>query len=274
MRVATLLLAASECPWRCAMCDLWKHTLPHATPRGSVPRQIERFLADVPNDVQWIKLYNSGNFFDVKSIPRADYAAIARLCQPFSRVIVENHPRLCDDRPRRFADRLSGRLEVALGVESVQPGMLRRLNKGMTRDDVDRAIRRLRNDAIDVRAFLLLRPPWTGDDEAVRWALLSLRHVFAAGVRHASLIPVRGGNGWLDRLGEAGEFAPPSIAAVEAALEQAFALAQRGVVTADLWDWPPSPACSACQTARRDRLADMNLTQRWLPRVNCEICDE
>src|SRR5215472_85778 len=24
----TILLANKECPWRCLMCDLWKHTLP------------------------------------------------------------------------------------------------------------------------------------------------------------------------------------------------------------------------------------------------------
>lgn len=272
VQVATLLLTASECPWRCAMCDLWKSTLTRPTPLGSVPRQLERFLAEVPPEVKWIKLYNSGNFFDAKSIPPADHGAIARLCRPFERVVVENHPRLCGDRPRRFADRLEGRLEVALGVESVQPGMLRRLNKGMTRDHVDLAIRRLRSESIDVRTFLLLRPPWTHDEEAIRWALLALRHVFAAGARHASLIPVRGGNGWLDRLSDRGQFTPPSIAAVESALDRAFNLRPRGVVTADLWDWPPSPGCPSCEMPRRDRLAEMNLTQRHLPSVQCEAC--
>ena len=82
VQVATLLLTASECPWRCAMCDLWRHTLPHPTPRGAVPRQIEAALKDLPSGVRWIKLYNSGNFFDAKSIPPADQRPHRRSVSP------------------------------------------------------------------------------------------------------------------------------------------------------------------------------------------------
>lgn len=274
VRVATLLLSVSECPWRCAMCDLWRHTLPHPTPPGSIPRQVEAALDALPSDVRWIKLYNSGNFFDAKSIPLADHCRIADLCHRFERIIVENHPRLCTERVLRFSDRIDAQLEIALGVETLQPGMLRRLNKGMSRDHIDRAIAYLRQHGIDVRSFLLLRPPWTHDQEAVRWSLLTLRHLFHQGVRHASLIPVRAGNGWMDRLRDKGEFAPPSIGAVETAMDLAFKLEPRGVVTMDLWDWPPEQSCGDCQAARYKRLSTMNLSQRNLPAVACPRCDQ
>ncbi len=270
--VATILLTVSECPWRCAMCDLWKNTLTQPTPRGAVPRQIAAALAALPRPARWLKLYNAGSFFDAKSIPPGDVAEIARMCQPFQRVIVENHPRLCNERAYDFQQSLSAQLEIALGIETLQTGMLRRLQKGMNRDCIDRAIDFLSRGQIDTRAFVLIRPPWTQDDEAVRWTQLTLRHLFRRGVRHASLIPVRGGNGWLDHLAVAGEFTPPTPRAVERAADLAIRMQPRGVVTVDLWDWPPQESCPHCAEVRRERLTRLNLTQRPVPTVNCAAC--
>ncbi|MDA8745838.1 hypothetical protein N9N28_14505 [Rubripirellula amarantea] len=79
----TIFLTASECPIGCSMCDLWQNTLTVPTPPGAIVRQIKTVLDEpLDHDRQWIKLYNSGNFFDPRSIPPADYAAIAKLCEP------------------------------------------------------------------------------------------------------------------------------------------------------------------------------------------------
>src|SRR5258708_40256621 len=38
---ATIFLTNRECPWRCLMCDLWKHTLTDSVPPGAIPAQID-----------------------------------------------------------------------------------------------------------------------------------------------------------------------------------------------------------------------------------------
>jgi hypothetical protein len=270
-----ILLSVAECPWRCAMCDLWKQTLRQPTPAGAVPRQIAWALEHLGvSAAATIKLYNSGSFFDPHSIPPGDWPEIIELVASFERVVVENHPRLCNERVQRFARRLPARLEVALGVESLQPSLLRRLNKGMNRDDIDRAIASLRNWGVDIRAFLMLRPPWNGDREAIRWTLLTLRHLFGSGVRHASVIPTRAGNGWMEARAADGQFAPPSVAACTECLSAALGMSPRGVVTLDLWDWPPTGACSHCAAARGRVIREMNATQRPLPTVACPVCQD
>lgn len=271
-RVLTVLLTVNECPWRCAMCDLWKHTLSRPTLPGDIPRQIEFALSGQSSELNTIKLYNSGSFFDLKSIPADDYRAIAELCRPFQRVVVENHPRLCNGRVMVFKDLLQGQLEVALGVETLQTGMLRRLNKGMSRDCIDEAIRFLHAAEIDTRAFVMLRPPWTNDDEAVSWALLTVKHLSRLRVRHTSIIPARAGNGWMDARLKSGEFQPPSLRAIEATLASISQLSQRGIVTFDLWNWPPPHACPNCAQQRRERIEVFNLTQLLPPAVKCSVC--
>jgi radical SAM enzyme (TIGR01210 family) len=271
-RVLTVLLTVNECPWRCAMCDLWKHTLRRPTLPGDVPRQIELALAGQSSELNTIKLYNSGSFFDLKSIPADDYRAIAQLCRPFQRVVVENHPRLCNDRVKEFKDLLQGRLEVALGVETLQTGMLRRLNKGMSRDCIDKAVEFLHTAGIDTRAFVMLRPPWTKDAEGVAWTLLTVRHLARLGVRHTSIIPARAGNGWMDELLRLGEFRPPSLAAIEATLAAVASLSQRGIVTFDLWNWPPPQACPVCAPERKERIEAFNVTQSLSSPIRCSVC--
>src|SRR5205085_1453036 len=73
-RVATIFLTGRECPWRCAMCDLWRYTVPGDTPRGAIPAQI---AAARPSGVTGLKLYNAGSFFDVNAVPEGDYGDIA-----------------------------------------------------------------------------------------------------------------------------------------------------------------------------------------------------
>jgi radical SAM enzyme (TIGR01210 family) len=229
----TVFLTAAECPIGCTMCDLWQNTLPQATPPGAIQRQLDAALT-ARRRHGWIKLYNSGNFFDPRSIPPQDYASIARRCQPFSRVVVENHPRFGSQRLLRFRDLLSAPLEIAVGLETVQPRWLDRLGKQMTRGDFDRYADWLRQAAIDLRVFLIVGVPGVRVDEAIRWSRLSLRHAVSAGARHVSLIPARLGHGW-NGLGDQLPTLPLDVLRqLQAdAIDDA---AGRAVVTIDLWD--------------------------------------
>ncbi len=38
--VVTVFLTGRECPWHCAMCDLWRYTIEEDTPVGAIPHQI------------------------------------------------------------------------------------------------------------------------------------------------------------------------------------------------------------------------------------------
>src|SRR5580692_11274786 len=166
--VNTLFLTNRQCPWRCKMCDLWLNTLTETVPVGAIPAQIEYALARLPT-ARVIKLYNSGSFFDPRAIPVSDYPAIARLLDGFERVIVESHPVLIGDNCFRFRDLISGRLEVAMGLETVHPEVLPRLNKGMTLEQFSSAANLLLRNDIDLRAFILIKPPSLSEEEALYW---------------------------------------------------------------------------------------------------------
>jgi radical SAM enzyme (TIGR01210 family) len=258
--VATLFLTNRECPYRCLMCDLWKNTLETSVSPGQIPTQIRWALGQLP-PAQHLKLYNAGSFFDVKAIPPADYGAIVELAGPFERLIVECHPRLIGRRFREFRTLFAGELEVALGLETVHPDVLPRLNKQMTLDDFARAVHDLRAKRTHVRAFILARPPFLTDAEGLEWARRSLDYAFGLGVSCCSLIPTRAGNGAMEALARDGFFAPPSLESLEQAMEYGLSL-RAGRVLLDLWDIAGVSSDAPRRAERIERLAKMNLTQR------------
>lgn len=269
--VTTIFVTNRECPFRCLMCDLWTNTTDETVPEGAVPAQIDYALERLP-EARHVKLYNSGNFFDQQAFPPSDRSAIAERMQGFDTVIVENHPKLCRDVCADFRDRLDGRLEIALGLETAHPTVLDRLNKRMTREDFRWAVGFLREHDIDVRTFILLRPPFLSEAEGVEWALRSIEFAFDAGVQCASVVPTRSGNGIMQYLERDGHFEPPSMNSIETVLEEGLRM-NRGRVFMDLWDLERFYECETCGPERRERLQRMNHTQEVQPPVRCTCSD-
>ena len=267
----TILLTNKECPWRCLMCDLWKNTLTEIVPPGAIPRQIEFALTQLGGSPQQIKLYNSGSFFDPAAIPLGDYPEIARKISFAKHVAVESHPRLIGEKALRLRDLLSGSLEVALGLETVHPQVLPRLNKKFDLGHFSRAAKFLRQAGIALRAFVLVKPPFLDDAAGIEWAVKSAAFAFSCGATVVSLIPTRGGNGALERLRDMGDFAPPRLVTLESALEQSLNL-KAGRVFADTWDLEKFSTCSVCVEKRRQRLLAMNRSQKILSRIDCKFC--
>lgn len=270
--VATVFLTNRECPFRCTMCDLWKYTLDEKVPSGAIPAQIDYALQRL-DPARHIKLYNAGNFFDAQAIPTDDYPAIASSVRLFESVIVENHPRLTDDRCIDFRDRLGTRLQIALGLETIHPEILPRLNKRIEVGDFDRATSFLRSNDIEVRAFLMLKPPGLDERDGIEWTLKSMKHAFDTGAQCCSIVPTRSGNGFMEALEAAGEFSPPSIRSMEEVLERGLVMGG-GVVLMDLWDAQRFFDCQQCGPARADRIHRMNLSQTVQPPIECEDCQK
>jgi radical SAM enzyme (TIGR01210 family) len=279
------------------MCDLWKTTLAFTVPKGAIPAQIDYALRELAEHTsaaltepaalpavnnsrppQQVKLYNGGSFFDPHAVPTPDYPEIAERVARFERVVVECHPAFVRDSCVRFRDlvvKAAGQstpcLEVAMGLETVQPEVLERLNKHMTLDHFARAAEFLRGHGISLRAFVLVKPPFLDEVSALYWAERSVDFAFTVGATAVSLIPTRAGNGALEDLQRRGHFSPPKLATLESAHAYGIGLRQ-GRVFADLWDLEKFSECPHCFAKRLDRLRRMNLTQEIVETDDCPTC--
>jgi radical SAM enzyme (TIGR01210 family) len=229
--------------------------------------QINYALSRLPL-TKHLKLYNCGSFFDPKAIPADDYEKIARLVDHFETVIVESHPVFIGKNSLFFRDLLKPSLQVAIGLETVNPEILSRLNKHMTLSDFEHSVRFLTSHGVSTRVFILLRPPFLSETEGVYWAKKSIDFAFSTGVASCSVIPVRSGNGALEVLAKSNYFSQPGIKSLEQVIEYGIGL-KLGSVFADLWDIDRFSSCPECLDMRKERLIKMNLNQRIYPPVNC-----
>ncbi|MDQ3698475.1 MAG: radical SAM protein [Gemmatimonadota bacterium] len=274
-RALAVFLAGAECPFTCSFCDLWRWTIDGPTPPGALTKQLTdvlRSLGGPAPPADRLKLYNASNFFDRRAVPAEDVPGIAALAAPFASVTVESHANTVGPLALKFARQLSGRLEVAVGLETIHPTAAAHLNKRLDLARFDTAARFLSDNGIDLRVFVLLGAPYVPSDESVEWVVRTVEHAAQRGASVVSIIPVRGGNGEMERLASLGHFTPPTLSQLEAALDRCLHFAP-SVITADLWDAERLPACAECRSARIDRLRRLNVTGRAEPSIVCPVCD-
>ena len=273
-RALTVFLTGAECPFTCSFCDLWRWTIDGPTPAGALPTQLSDVLHTLDPSAPRpgrLKLYNASNFFDRRAVPAADLPRLAELSTDFAGVTVESHASTVGPATLEFARRLGGRLEVAMGLETIHPGAMTQLNKRLDLPQFERSARFLTDNGMDLRVFVLLGAPHVPREESVEWTVRAVEYAARCGAAVVSIIPVRGGNGEMERLAQLGQFTAPALSQLEEALDRCLPITGT-VVTADLWDIERLSACDGCRAARRDRLARLNVSGRAEARVACARC--
>ena len=270
----TVFLSGAECPFTCSFCDLWRWTFEGPTPAGAIPRQLRDVLHTHGAEAiaaQRLKLYNASNFFDRRAVPAEDVPTIAALAASFGAVTVESHAQTVGPLALEFKEQLSGRLEVAIGLETIHPVAAPLLNKRLDLPRFERAANYLADNDMDLRVFVLLGAPHIANEESVEWTARTVEYAVGKGAAVVCIIPVRGGNGEMERLQGLGHFVPPTLRQLETALESSLSFGS-AVVTADLWDAERLPGCDVCRQARIERLGRMNLSGQLERAVDCAQC--
>lgn len=275
-RALTVFLAGAECPFTCSFCDLWRWTIDGPTPPGALPAQLRKILDSAAAGspaLSRLKLYNASNFFDRRAVPAGDLPEIAALAAPFDGVTVESHVNTIGPAALEFAGLIPGRLEVAVGLETIHPVAAAQLNKRLDLARFDRAAYFLGEHGMDLRVFVLLGAPFVPPQASVEWAVRTVEYAVERGAAVVSIIPVRGGNGELERLAAVGHFTPPTLSQLEATLECCLSFAP-AVITADLWDVERLRACESCRAARVERLRRVHATGASGRAVACSVCNK
>ena len=271
-RALTVFLAGAECPFTCSFCDLWRSTVDGPTEPGALIKQLRSVLDSLDGPTpDRLKLYNASNFFDSRAVPPDDIPELAKMSARFGAVTVESHANTIGPATLAFARQIPGRLEVAVGLETIHPVAAAQLNKRLDLARFDRAAAFLSENGIDLRVFVLLGAPYVDAEESVGWTLRTVEYAVARGASIVSIIPVRGGNGELDRLEARGHFTPPTLSQLEDALDGCLQL-KSAVVTADVWDAERLVACEHCKPKRIERLQGVSLTGREQQRIACQWC--
>ena len=204
----------------------------------------------------------SGSRSNGCAIPSEDYPEIASLISGYKRVIVENHPRIGRKNIIPFKELIDAKLEIAIGIETVHPEVLPKLNKKVTVRDIEEAARFCINNGIDLRGFILFNPPFITDPFEIRhWCLEAVKFAFDNGFSAVTIIPVRTGNGLMEVLEKQGDYVKPALSDLEDVFDAAMHIGS-GRVFLDTWDLEVFSDTPGTFFKRKERIEKMNLSQR------------
>jgi hypothetical protein len=169
-----LILRTCGCGWaRCAMCGY--HGESSEVGPEDLLHQFQKALEN-RKGATIAKLYTSGSFFDEREVPApARNAILAELGKGFERVVVESRPQFIHEKLVRDAVALCRSLEVAIGLESANARVLSHsVRKGFTFEDFAERAKLAREWGARVRTYILLKPPFLNEKEALEDSVASL----------------------------------------------------------------------------------------------------
>ncbi len=280
VRAFVLILKTRGCYWAdlkgCSMCGYAKDTLGRSATGEELAIQLDQALGRY-RDEPYVKVYTSGSFLDEREV---DSASRLRLVRAFSgrarRLLIETLPEFVTDATLRpLKDAFAGELEVAQGLETAQLEILRRfVNKGATPEEYFRAADRIRAMKIRAKAYLLLKPPYLTEEEAIDDVVRSIE-LAAPRFDSLSINPVHIQNGtvveWLYRRGR---YRPPWLWSLRAALVRGAAY--RG--STRLVSFPTAGGlargphnCGSCDARVLAAIEEASLSQRFdaLTELDC-----
>jgi radical SAM enzyme (TIGR01210 family) len=196
----TIILNTGGCRWAraggCTMCGY----VAESVEGGSVSHEAlleqievcldhEREHADEP--AGQIKIYTSGSFLDEREIPAKTRRAIAEEFADRERLVVESLPDFVDsEKLAEFTDR-GLETDVAIGLETATDRVRADcVNKYFAFEEFEAAAEAARDAGAGVKAYLLLKPPFLSEGEAIEDMTRSVRRCLAVeGVHTVSMNP-------------------------------------------------------------------------------------
>jgi hypothetical protein len=181
----TIVLNTGGCRWAraggCTMCGY----VAESVEGGSVAHealldQIDACLAheaeNADDPAPLVKIYTSGSFLDEREVGAESRRAIAETFADRERIVVESLPDFVDvDKLADFTDR-SLATDVAVGLETATDRVRRDcVNKYFSFEEFVAASREAAAAGAGVKAYLLMKPPFLSEREAVEDMVSSVR---------------------------------------------------------------------------------------------------
>ena len=172
----------------CTMCGYINNTIGRKSiSADNILKQFKKSYSQIKGKPSIIVLYNSGSFLDERQIPleaKTEILTILSKDENIKKIIIESRPEFIrEDFVKELVEIVKNkRLEVGIGLESVTDFIREKcINKGFSLKDYEGALNILKKYDIRVLTYVLLKPPFLNEWEAIIEAEKTIRYAFQAG---------------------------------------------------------------------------------------------
>lgn len=225
LKSLTIVLGTQGCEWAqndpgggCIFCG-YLYDNPAKT--SSLLKQINHLRKALNSkerkELENLKLYTSGSFLDPREIRREkQIRVLERLLElfPNAKILqIEARPEdLLRSEIYNSLSKIKNKITVYLniGLESANEEILKLINKGLTLNSYQKAVKKAKNNNFKVKTYLLLKPPFLTEKEAIRDTIFSGKKALQAGTTSLSLNPLTVHSGtFVELLWKKGYYRPP-----------------------------------------------------------------
>jgi radical SAM enzyme (TIGR01210 family) len=176
VRALVVILRTIGCWWSrkkgCLMCGYNQAASESGIGEEQLLRQLEVAKSKFQGE-EMVKIYTSGSFLDEREVPLGVRRRILEEFSTCKRILFESRPEFVTD--ESLSNLPSEKMEIALGLESSNDLILRKcINKGFTSSDYQRAAGLIKSKGMRVRTYLLLKPPYLTEHEALKDTITSI----------------------------------------------------------------------------------------------------
>ncbi len=226
----TIILNTGGCRWAraggCTMCGYVAEsveggTVSHEALMNQIEIALDREREEADRPAEMIKIYTSGSFLDEREVPAETREAIAETFADRDRIVLETLPDFVE--PERLAPFTEAGLatDIAIGLETATDRVRHDcVNKYFDFADFREATEVAEAAGVGVKAYLLLKPPFLSEQEAIDDMVRSVERV-APYVHTVSMNPTNVQRYTLvDDLHFEGGYRPPWLWSVTEVLER------------------------------------------------------
>ncbi|MFX0090607.1 MAG: archaeosine biosynthesis radical SAM protein RaSEA [Candidatus Hodarchaeota archaeon] len=221
-----MILATRGCKWAlsgsggCSMCGYINDSSREELTQSLILKQFSKALNQQLHHneriIQIVKIFNSGSFFDDEEVhPKTRDQIFRQLDQypDLQEVAVESRPEYINEEKIDSVLNILGdkKLVIGIGLETSSDYIRNNcINKGFSFNDFKKATSLIIDREALVKAYLLLKPPFLTEIEALWDTLRSVRVLTDLGIPAISLNPCTVQNGTLvEKLFLKGQYRPP-----------------------------------------------------------------
>jgi radical SAM enzyme (TIGR01210 family) len=181
----TIILNTGGCRWAraggCTMCGYVAESVEggsvaHEDLMAQVEKCLDHESENADDPAGQIKIYTSGSFLDEREVPAETRQAIAATFGDRDRIVVESLPDFVDrEKMSDFTDQ-GLETDVAIGLETATDRIRHDcVNKYFDFSEFERAAADAREMGAGIKAYLLMKPPFLSESEAIEDMQRSIR---------------------------------------------------------------------------------------------------
>jgi hypothetical protein len=214
VEAGVIILPTIGCRWGrkegCIMCG-YVYDAAREISQEKVVEEFKKALTKI-DGIEYLKIFTSGSFLDPQELSASSIREIfTHIPKNIKRVQIESRPEFIKEKSlTEIKKMLAAELEIGIGLETATDRIRESINKGFSFDDFEKAVRLCKRHGVKVKAYLLLKPPFLTEEEALQDVKDSIVKARKAGADRVSVNPLNVQRGTLvEKLWQKGEYRSP-----------------------------------------------------------------